>query len=325
MAGETTYAAQETAGARVDAVLAAAVEGMLDRVLHDATDLGMVAVKVPFTPGSDTNTSHRKPAPVAAASASSETSGGGSNTAYTPVPFNLSPTRRYVKFQPTDLALITDPVTADPEDPRFPAVVADIVRLLVMSLGLTVTDAISALFTSVSTTVGVTTVALKVDDLFDGQFALNMANVELSAENPGIAVLSPRQINHTQDDLRGETGALMWQQATADMLKARGPGVRGSWNNFIFIQSDSCPLSDSSTNRNGCMMAADAFAFQLAPVTPVVKSIPAQNVLLAVEEMFVEISRDADNGMTTYFGNFWLAAALAGEQGRAVRVRSSAS
>jgi hypothetical protein len=325
VANETTYSGLETAGSRVAETIAAPAAGALDRVLHDPTDLGAFCVMVPYAPGSSTNQVYRKPAPVALTAASSETSGGASRTVYTPVGFTLAPTRRYGKFAPTDLALLTDPVTTDPTDPRFPEVIADILQLLKDSVRLTITDVLTALFTSLSTTVGDTVQPLRADHIFDGQFALNMSNVPITADRPAICTLAPRQMNHLQDDLRGESGVMAWQTSTADMLAAHGPGLIAKWNNILFVQSDSCPLSDTNTNRNGAMFGWDAFAAQLAPVAPVLGNIPPGNLLFVSEFFFIELSRDADNGITDFLGNAYLTAAIAGENARGVRVRSSAS
>lgn len=325
MAAETTFSGLTTAGAR-NAYVLAAVEGALDRVLHDPTDLGAYAVMVPpVGGGSDTTKVHRKPAPVAFASASSETSGGGSNTEYTPVSFSIQPVRKYVKFQPTDLALITDPGVVDPAVPGFAPLVEDIVKMILAGVALTVTDVIAALFTGLSTTAGTTVVALTVDDIYDAMFSLNMQNVPFTAESPAICVLAPRQVNHFRDSLRAEGGAMQFQDATAAMLAASAPGLIGRWNNILFVQSDSCPLSDTNTNRNGAMFARDCFAYQFKNVMPVAKEIPAGNLLLASELIFIEKARDADNGMTTFYGNIWLAAAEAGEDARGVKIRSSAT
>ena len=316
----TQYSGQETAGTRVDSVLAA-IGGGLDRALYDQTDLRMVAQMVPYSPGSDTNTGSRRPAPVAFASASSETSGGGSSTTYSGTAFTLSPTRRYAFYKPTDFVALTDPIPPGGEQ----SVVDDIIRILAEGVGLTVTDAVAALFTSVSTTVGDTVQALRADHIYDAMYAANLALMRADAANPLICVLKQVQMNHLVESLRGETGAMAWQQATADMLRAWGPGIKGVWNNILFIQSDSCPLSDTSTNANGALFMRDCFAYQMMPVAPALRGINPGDVILSSDLFFLERARDADNAASTYYGNVWLAAAIAGENARAVRIRSSAS
>lgn len=317
----TQYSGQETAGTRVDAVLAAAIGGGLDRALYDPTDLRFVAKMVPYAPGSDTNTGSRGPAPVAFASASSETSGGGSSTTYQGTAFTLAPTRRYQFYKPTDFVALTDPQPPGSEQ----NIVDGIIRNLADGVSLTVTDAIAALFTSVSTTVGDSVQALRADHIYDGIYAANLALMRADAQNPLICVLKQVQMNHLVESLRGETGTMAWQQATADMLRAWGPGIKGMWNNILFMQCDSCPLSDTSTNANGALFMPDAFGFQLMPVAPAIRGINPGDVIIESELFFLERGRDADNAASTYYGNIWLAAAILGENARAVRIRSSAS
>jgi hypothetical protein len=112
------------------------------------------------------------------------------------------------------------------------------------------------------------------------------------------------------------------RRPTADMLKAGGSGVRALWNNIWFVQSDSCPES-GGVDVNGAMFSRDCFADQMMSIRPLLSGIPMSNILLATELMFIEISRDADNAITTFLGNIYLGAAEAGEDLRGVRVRSS--
>lgn len=325
MANEATHSSLVTAGTRIAATLSSAISGTMDRQLFDPINLGDFAIMREYTPGGTGTKSSRLPAPVAFTDATNETTGGGSNSPYTPVSFTCTPTRKYAKYQATGLAALTDPVTSDPQDPRFPQLVADICRLLVGGVILTLTDVIAALFTSVTTTKGTTLQPLTVDDIYDGWFALNLAKVPISAAAPAFAVLAPIQMNHLIGDLRGESGPLAFQDATAQMLQAHGPGIVGRWLNIIFAQSDSCPLSDTSTNANGAMFARDAFAYSFMPVRANIGQIPASNLIVASEYFWLAMSRDEDNDMTTYFGNIYLGAAIAGENSRAVRMRSSAT
>lgn len=317
---QTTYSTQETAGTRVDAVLAA-IGGGLDRALFDGTDLRMVGKMIPYAPGSDTNTGSRRPAPVAFASASSETSGGGTSTTYQGTSFTLAPTRRYAFYNPSDFVALTDPAAAGSEQ----NIVDGMIRNLAEGVGLTVTDAIAALFTSVSTTVGDSAQPLRADHIYDAIYAANLALMRADAQNPLICVLKQVQMNNLVESLRGETGVMGWQQATADMLRAWGPGIKGMWNNILFMQCDSCPLSDSSANANGSLFMPDAFGYQLMPVAPALRGINAGDIIVQSEVFFLERSRDADNADSTYYGNIWLAAALLGETARAVRIKSSAT
>lgn len=325
MAGEATHSSLVTAGTRIAATLSSAISGTMDRQLFDPINLGDFAVMRDYVQGGTATKGRRLPAPVAFADATSETSGGQGNTSYTPVSFTVTPVRKYAKFTPTDMAAITDPVTVDPQDPRFPELIADICRLLVGGVILTLTDVIAALFTSVTTTKGTTVQPLTVDDIYDSWFALNLAKVPISAAQPAFAVLAPIQMNHLVSDLRGETGPMAFQDATAQMLQAHGPGIVGRWLNLIFAQSDSCPLSDTSTNANGCIFARDMFAYSFMPVRAAVAGIPFGNLITASEFFYLALGRDEDNAMSTYYGNVYLGAAIAGENARGVRVRSSAT
>lgn len=299
MANEATYSSFETNGGRVGAILSA----LVDEALYDPTDLRASMVLVPWdSVGSDTMDVTIDKAPAAFAANSSEIAFGGTDpTAYTTSKFQLVPAGYSLVYQPTDLFAITG----------GPVDVETIARSIANGVGLTITDMLAALFPGISQQVADTGVDMTVDDIYSGLFLLNLANVQVSAAMPAQAVLWNAHFNDFQSSLRGELGANQWTQQTADMLAAKGPGFKGSWNNIDFYQSDSCVTTGG--DKSSCLFGQGAFKYSLMPIRRIVENrmIPQQNVLMESEPLIIEIVRDGVNSMTKLVGHMYPAVSVA--------------
>ena len=99
-----TFAALSSAGGRVANVLSALVQ----EKLHDSVDLRSVMTQVPFQAlGSNTMDVTLNATPLAFDPASSETSGGIAESAFTTGKYSMAPSRYSIKYQVSDLFGIT--------------------------------------------------------------------------------------------------------------------------------------------------------------------------------------------------------------------------
>lgn len=307
MADEITHALLQTNGGQVASYLS----GILHEALYDNTDLRMLGIYQPFSPnmGSDTMDVTIDAVPGASAAASSEISGGASNSAYTTGRYQHAVSRYLKKYQKTDLLGISG----------GPINTSRVLRRLGESVALTFTDLACAAFPNLANVVGTAGDQMDTDTVFDGLFQLNLSNVP---DGMIAAVLHARQINQLKTSLRGETGAMQYDASTAAMLKQIGPGYKGSWAGVSFVQADS--VTTVSSNHIGAMFGPGCYAWSFGPVGGIVAEIEADRIVAADEAAFIERVRDADNGMNSYILNFypsWVEA----EDLRGVRMRSIAS
>ena len=310
MANENRHSTQQTSGGQLASVMSDEVVEQL----FDGTDLRslMQFHDVDGFTGSDTVDITQLPAPAATAAASSEISGGQSNSAFTTARFQLVWARRVLQYQSTDLLAING----------GPVQQAAVISRLLWSVTLTLTDMLTALFPALANDVGPGTgVDLDVDSMYAAQYQLNGQNVP----GPFAAVLHNEQFNNFQSSLRGETGAKAFQDpATSDMLRAMGPGWKGSWNNVNFWQSDSVTAVASSADRSGAMFGFGCFGYTLRDW----RRIVGEGMLDSNDVRddfgpggFVERVRDGTNGMTALILNTY-PAVVAQEDLRGVEIIS---
>lgn len=190
----------------------------------------------------------------------------------------------------------------------------EIARKLVGSATLTLTDMAAALFTGLTNSVGSTSVDLDCDDIYDAQFTLHSALVP----GPYYCVLYPQQINDFVTSLRGETGAVQFQAATAEMLKLRGPGYQGSWNGVDFWSCDSVPTANAGADSAGAMFGKGAFAYTEAPVSALLPNVPKIGAMDGTR-MFVAFENSAEYGMVKAVAHYFPAVAEA-EDSRGVKI-----
>lgn len=292
MANEVRHSTLQTNGGQVSSVLT----DMVVEQLFDPTDLRQVMRfdDLDGITGSDSGEVTKDAVPSAAAAATSEILGGQSNTAYTTSRYTHQWSRYVLQYQKTDLLAING----------GPIGMQRVINSLNASIGLTLTDLVTALFPALANDVGPGTGNdLTVDDVYSAMFQLNGQSVP----GPYYCVLAPQQYNDFQTSLRSEPGAMQFQPATAEMLKLSGPGFKGEWNNIRFFQSDSVTLVNSSADRSGAMFGMGCFAYTLRSWRGILDAmmINPQDILADFGVGFVERSRDAANGMTTPILNLY--------------------
>ena len=168
-----------------------------------------------------------------------------SNTAFTDASATLTIGRQALQYQMTDLANLTDSVGVN---------VDRLALSMVGSAEMRATEMLANVLDDFTTTVGTTTVDMSVDDFFDAQFALTIANVT----GPIASILHPRQLTDTQNSLRAEAGAIQFIAATQDMLSVKGVGFAGTLNGVDIFSSSHVPTANT---------AAVAKPVRIIPVT----------------------------------------------------------
>lgn len=288
MASETSYATFLSNGGRIAKELAF---GFHENLMDPAALRFLMDFRPWMAGASDTMNVTKVTRGNVMAAASTEISGGFSNTLPTSGSFDITVARYGLVMQPSDLFHITSPGGGID--------VAYIVDLLVRSLDLTLTDLLCGLFTNIAGRVGVSAQPMTVDDLFDGQFYLNLKN------NPtgSAAVLHAVQINNLRESTRGETGPFQFRSDAQGLLTAPGVGFVGQLAGTALYQSDSCASVDTNVNRQGCIFTQGAFAYSLADVSQMDPMINPADILVGTPEMFVERSRTAANALTAFYAN----------------------
>lgn len=309
MANEISWSNLET-----DAGIAHYLHGAIHESLYDPTDLRAAMARIDFRLGMGSETvkvtkvspSH----PFTAAS--TELSGGASNENIGSGNFQLTVARYLQKWQVSDLW-------------RIVAVNGSIdldllARFIANATGLTITDVLTALFPSLSVSVGSTVGQMSVDYMYDAQYKLNIAR----AGGPFFMVLAPHCFNKWQASLRGEGGAVQFVPATRDLLAARGPGFKGTFGNIEVWDSDSVSSDGGATYKRNAMFAAGCFAYTEAPVPDVADALPA-NVKTIVDGIVrIVHDYDAGNALTNVYGDYYPAVVEA-EDGRGVLINALAA
>ncbi len=302
MANEIVTGNLVTNGGLVAEILGA----MIHEQLYDTADLRAVCTRVPWTAGGATSMAVTSVPGSSAFTAAAETV-AIANSAYTTDEYTLTVARYGQQFEITDLV----PVAGSPIDLDV------LVRNLMGGVSVTISNLIAALFGSLGSSVGTSGVDCSVDDLYDAQFTLGLAN----AAGPYTCVLHGQQMNDFRNSLRGESGAMQFNPATVEALQTRGPGYQGSWNGIDFWQSAQVALSGG--NRQGAMFADGCFAYTEAPVALLQGHIPADRVLVNAGEILVELIRAASLGETAALAHYYPAVAEV-EDSRGVLIATDA-
>lgn len=309
MANEISWANLET-----DAGLAHYLHNEVHVNLFDPTDLRAVMSRMDFSAGmgSETIKVTKVGGARTFAAASTEISGGASNQDIGSGNFQLTVSRRLMKWQVSELWKLVS---------RDGSIDLDLLRQQIVSAtGQTVTDILCALFPSLTGTVGSTTQQMSVDYLFDGQFALNNNR----AAPPYTAVLLPHHWNRLQKSFRGEGGAIGFDPATREVIAARGPGYKGMFGGIDLWDADSVTLDGGSTYGRSAMFAQGCFQYTEAPVGDVADALPP-NVRTIIDGIVrIVHSYDADNALTSIIGDYYPAVAEA-EDSRGVQIRALAA
>lgn len=310
MANEITFAALGS-----DLALAAIFAGALRPKLYDPTDLRATMVRRDFMTGAGsavTKVGQYTPGQTFTAATSEVDGSNVVNSSLGADSFNHTVARRALKFTTSDLMRMVAPNgSVDLE------LLAGLVN---EAAGLTVTDMLCALFPGLSGTVGDGTAQMSTDLLFDAQYALNTNRVQ----PPYTAVLLPHCFNQLQKDLRGESGPLQWQGATAEMIGAKGPGFKGTIGGLLNIwDSDSVNLDGGSSYGENGFFGDGAFEYQEAPPP---SDLPTSVSVLtgAGDPVRVLLSYDEDNAHTKMMGDYYPSVVEA-EDARGVRIRALAA
>lgn len=306
MANETSYATILSNGGRVAKVLSA----LLHQNLYDPSGLRALMDFVPHAQmGSDTMNVTKVTRGSAMAAASSETSGGFSNTLVSTGNFDLVIARYGLVIKPTNLFKLTGGAL----DVNYA------LGILTESLDLTMTDLLCGLFANIAGNVGTSGADMTVDDFFDAMYYLNLKN------NPAglSAVLHPQQINDLIESIRGEGGPMQWRADAQGLLQPAGVGFRGQFAGVAVYQSDSVATANAGADRAGCMFSQGAFAYTLGNIAAIDPMVNPADILISTGEMFVERVRDGANAMTSFIANAYPGVAEA-EDLRGCRITTDA-
>jgi hypothetical protein len=306
MANELSFANLET-----DAGLAHYLAGMVRAKLADRTDLRGALDYIPFSAhmGSETvKVSQYNPAFTFAA-ASSEISGGASNSSIGSANFQLVVARRLLKFTMSDLWRIVAPTGSLNLD-----LLAQVIN---EAAGLTITDMVTTIFDDLANAVGSTTADMSIDYQYDAQFQLNITRTP----GPYYMVLKPKAFNELQASIRGELGAIQWVPATAEMLVAKGPGFKGTLNGTEIWDCDAVDVDGGGTYYHNAMFGRGCFAYTEAPVADVTDKLPPQVFRIDAGNVLIVHEYDADNGITEVIGSYF-PAVVETEDARGVEINS---
>lgn len=310
MANEVTYATLLSNGGRIAAVLAA----LLHTNLYDATSLrGLIEFRDQVS-GSTVGRVSTVTRGINFAAASSETSGGASNTALTTGYYDLTIARYLAQMQPTDLMAISG-------DGGAGVNVELVISMLLEGLDLTITNLLCLAFPNLATSVGTSGADLTVTNFFSAKFALN-----LTYNGPDVAtVLHPQQVNDLETSIRGEGGAMQYRQDAQMMLDAKSTGYVGSFLGVQIYQSGRVTTANAGADRCGAMFSRGCFAYTLGDISRIMGAqlVNPADMVVATPQIFIERKRDADNAMTTLIANMYPALTEA-EDARGVKIVTDA-
>lgn len=207
----------------------------------------------------------------------------GSNTAVVDAAVTLTPAARVLKFYQTDLAHLTA------GDAGVDA--AGLAAIAYENIEHDYTDLIcTAGATSTNNVGGSGGVDASIDDVYDALFALRAANAGVVG---AFGAFKHNSMSEIIASLRGEQGALQFQQATADMLAARGPGFYGALLGIDFYSLDSV-IVDTNVNQN-FIAAPGAIGYTFAAVGRMLPLLDT-NVINSDAMAYTTVKYDDDKG-----------------------------
>lgn len=268
-------AADTYASLNSDLGLAAYLNMAFIELLHETKDLKDVATYFPFTGGAGSATMKlRQIQPVDAFTAPGEDT-APSITNFTTANKSLTVAKANLYRSVTDLAFITGEMEAQQLVKSFAQSLVYYRSSLIAALG--------AGFTS-NTAVGTSGVALTVDTLYAGMFALRKALVVGDLD----FVSHQTAITQFQASLRGETATpFQIAPATQNALGTMDAGnVLFSWMGINFRSHASVPKI-GGTDYSGFMVGKGAIAFTEAPVSGFVRQYAFNPQTLAGEEAII--------------------------------------
>lgn len=161
-------------------------------------------------------------------------------------------------------------------------------------------EMLCALFPSVSSVVGTTTVDMSADDWFSAKFTLTQNSVP----GPYVAVLYPVQVTDLQNSIRAEAGPWQYLPQTQDVLARYGVGVVAVLDGVPIVSSSMVTTDGAGADSAGCMFGAGAFGY--AHGTP--RAIRGGNevIVAAGSPLYSELERDASAVLTKVVHNAFL-------------------
>ena len=269
-------------------------------LLHDATDLRVTMRRVKWGPDASAAIKRGQIKPNDVMTAPGEATDPG-NTALTDSSYLLTVALYTLIRDVTDLVELTGG--------KSMINVQGLAKLMKMSADTTITTMLTALFPSLSNTVGSTGVACDVDDIYDAmyQLATSLANP------PFYCVLYPKQLNNFKASLRGETGAVQFVSKTAEMLELKGPGFQGEWNGVQFWTSNTVPTANAGADSNGAMYSLECFSFTEADIADKLATYMPKAAKVDGLRLLVEYERNGRKGATDVIGHYYPAVSEAND------------
>jgi len=243
--------------------------------------------------------------------ASSEISGGVGNADPDWGNFALTPARRLLPMQMSDL-LKGSAGAAGPTPALF-------VDLMFKATGKTITNMACAAAVAATEEVGDGTGPMTVDLFHQAMTALD----EATTPAPYNMVLTPKAYGEFQESLRGEMGSAVFNPATEQQLSASGGTYRGSWRNVGIYVTDRVDTSDAGAVAQNFMLGRNGINYCEAPIGPYLAgAVEAGNTVLDLGVFGVVVTYDEANGLTKYTGNYMPAVSL-GEDSAVVRIQTA--
>jgi hypothetical protein len=231
-----------------------------------------------------------------------------SNTALADASDTVTIARQALQYQYSGLAELTEPSgIVDP---------VRLARSMVGSALVRFQSMITALHASFSQSVGTSGVDMSVDDFFDANITLDL----VSAPADRVMDLHPRQWGDLQQSLRAELGAIGYSPATAEMLAAWGPGVKGMFLGNLIFASSKVATANAGADRDGACWARGAILWADATGRPRYGSF---GTIIPAGKIQVEFESDAAGNLTKVVGNYFVGVAE-GQDTMAVRVVTDA-
>lgn len=307
MANELSFANLET-----DAGLAHYLSGLIVELVGERTDIRSTLAFVPWqaNAGSATTKVTQYDGDHAFSAATSEIVGGSSNSDLGTANFQLTIARYLMQWQESDLwGKVRDPATGGLSIPLL-------AQIMVKGMGITTTALICDLFPSLSSNVGNVAATMNLDYFYDAMFQLNIARTP----GPFACVLRPKQFNELQSSIRAESGVNQFKAAAADITQQRNPGFKGTFLDVGIWDTDSVDADGGAAYYQGAMYGSGCFAYTEAPAMAQT-SVAAPQSFIDAGPLLIEFDRDAANGLTTIYGNYYPAVVEA-EDAQGVEIRS---
>jgi len=212
------------------------------------------------------------------------------NQAFTSAQKTVTPARYGLAYSYSDYVSAVDPTGI-----LSPARLS---QSILGSANMTFTNNLAKMVDDFATTAGATTVAMTHDTFLAAQFKLEQNKVP----GPYLCILKPKQFTDWASDLETRGGVTQWRTATEEMMIAKGPGFKGSYNGIDVFSSDQVQSANAGADWAGGMFGRGAIGFkELALGAPA----PGAIVLVEAGPVRVELDRSVRTGETAIVGTYW--------------------